>query len=136
MLDFKNTGAPTVAAPPRMPQLKPREVTTHGLETYPRSPWLRLMNSAYHATLAAADKPHFRPRHVVIRFVGPAGVGKTAIVEEYTRSESIGYVKLDAMVSDIAELFGLKDVTDGQTISALPNWWPKPNTYGVINVDD
>jgi hypothetical protein len=84
----------------------------------------------------AVDKPQYRPRHVVVRLVGSPGVGKTAIVEDFCRRQKIDYVKLDAQVTDVAEVFGLSTIVDGKTQIAMPSWWPAEGTTGIICVDD
>lgn len=120
--------------------LSPKEVAEYGMKKWERHPLMRLLNASFHATTAATGKTHWRPRHVVLRIVGRHGVGKTAVIEQYARDEGVGYVKLDSAVTDVAEIFGLKDThrIEGKsvTVSALPEWWPKVGTTGIINVDD
>lgn len=120
---------------------KPSDVAQHGLDQYKNNPVLRLINIGFHASMAGSMKPNWRPRHVVVRLVGRHGVGKTAVVSQYAKSEGLEYRKLDAHVTDIAEVFGLKDTKEDRagnklTVTAPPDWWPKPNTFGILNVDD
>lgn len=126
---------------PAIPLLSPRDVAQHGLENYESNMAIRLINAAFHASRAAVGKKHFRPNHVVVRIVGRHGVGKTGMVAEYARNEGLGYYKLDAQVTDIAEVFGMKDTrkyTSGkvETVTAPPDGWPKPGTLGILNIDD
>ena len=125
-------------------KLTPSQVAQQGLAKYPNNMALRLINAAHYASLDAAGKDHYRPKHVVVNIVGPAGVGKTAVIEDYCRQENIGYVKLDTSVTDIAEVFGMVYVNQqsGETVWAQPHWWPKSHnpdgsvSRGIINLDD
>jgi hypothetical protein len=120
--------------------INPSTITQEGLTKFPGNIALRLIHAAHWATVHAAGKTYFRPQHVVVNLVGPAGVGKTSTVEDYCRQEGIGYVRLDTAVTDIAEVFGMVFVnqTTGETTWAKPHWWPEDNSEsrGIICLDD
>ena len=54
--------------------------------------------------------------------VGPAGIGKSQIVQQVAREEGVGYVDLRPAQQEVGDLIGLPREENGVTVWSMPSW--------------
>jgi hypothetical protein len=69
-------------------------------------------------------------------FVGAMGIGKSDIVRQVTKELGIGFVDLRLAQMEPGDLIGIP-YRDGNTTKwAVPDWFPKKGTRGIIHLDE
>lgn len=106
---------------------------------FPNNVFQRVIHYCREATNWARSRPDLplSPRVVSPFMCGHAGYGKTSIMKEYAATVGLRYIerKLGG-ITDIAEVFGMVDTVNGETVLQKPSWWPKPGEACLINFDD
>lgn len=80
--------------------------------------------------------PFFKNAKVTPFLWGPRGVGKTQGVAQYAKETGQNLVELRLGQMEAGDIIGLPEIHNGKTYHRPPNWWPEPDTEGVIFIDE
>ena len=73
---------------------------------------------------------------VSLLFVGQMGIGKSQIVKQAAEELNIGFIDLRLSQQEPGDLIGIPFRDGNETRHAKPEWWPEPNTRGILFLDE
>jgi Cdc6-like AAA superfamily ATPase len=73
---------------------------------------------------------------VTIAMVGSSGIGKSAIVKQVAKELEVGYIDLRLATQEPGDLIGIPYREDNVTHNAMPSWFPKEGTKGILCLEE
>lgn len=93
--------------------------------------------------LIVANYKNVSRRTRAILILGPSGVGKSESIHgavkeigEYLNDPDFGFIAKYLGTEDLVTLGGVPSVKNNETTRNIPDWFPKPNTNGILLLDE
>lgn len=82
--------------------------------------------------------------HTPVMFVGSTGIGKSYLIKELAKDNNLEFIDLRPATQEVSDLIGIpksrevtyKDILKLKTMWAEPEWWPKPETKGILALEE